>query len=119
MKKISYGLNLDTNTNIYVYFKMKAGYTGNISAVLDSEAVAAEKLSNDTYRVAIYGIPAARLNEVHNITMVTDSGEAKVAVSAMSYIYSGLSSNANEVTRNAMAAYYNYYKAFAEYQKNQ
>lgn len=122
VEAIGCSLVLDTDTSLCFYLKMKSGFSGEVSARLDSgEELAAEKQADGRYRIVVPGIAAHRLGTEQTITVTAD-GECAINASALSYAnllmksetYSDGSDGA-QAARKTMTALYRYYAAAASY----
>ncbi len=122
--KAPYTVILDSDTAIRVFFTPAAGFTGEVSAQWDDEdEVYLTRGSDGRYTIEIANIPAHLLGEMHLINVYTGEDCFKtgvrdtytqVNVSAMSYIYSVLTSAAyasNENAKNAVSSLYAYWQA--------
>ena len=113
--KVTFSLNLDADTAVYLYFKPAAGYSGSVSATVNGKDAEVEKLSDGRYRVAVRDIAAHRLGDMANVTLTTAAGSTNVTVSAMSYVKACLDAPADTDETRAMMALYGYYKEAAAY----
>lgn len=114
--KITYSLNFETSTDIFIYLKMPTGYNGSMSVTMDGQTYEAERQNDGRYKISIVGILAHELNHTYVIDFTTDSGSGHIEVSALSYVNSVLSSSATSVnTKNIVCALYNYYVATVNY----
>ena len=109
--KVTYSLILDSATEIRVFFKTVSGYTGEFAM---NEPYTATKVGA-RYQVSVLNIPAHQLTEKHTIIATTDDGQAKVVVSAMSYVKSMLDAYTDATSQNAAAALYVYAQAANAY----
>ena len=109
--KTSCSLYLDSGTGIYLYFTMKEGYAGKVTATVDGTAVQPEKLKDGRYCVRILDIPVHKLGKEYNVRLKTKAGTTTVKVSALSYAQAVLKNTENEKRNNIMLALYRYYKA--------
>ena len=114
LEKITYALCLDAETSIYVYLKPADGYSGMVRVTENGQDVNTEVLSDGRYRADVFNISAHRLGDTHDLKIETDSGTAKVKVSALSYVDSVLNADAyadDARAKDAMAAFYKYNEA--------
>ncbi len=111
VEKITYSLIVDSATEIRVFYKPVSGYTGGFAV---NDPYTATKVGA-RYQVSVLNIPAHMLSEKYNITATTDNGEAKVIVSAMSYVQSILDAYTDATSQYAMAAIYAYSQAANAY----
>jgi len=116
IESINFTLSLDSGTDIFVYFKPMAGYTGkNFTFTLNGQAVTAQ-MEAGRYKVVIKGISAHELGDTFTIVAETENGDATVKVSALSYVQSRLGNpNCTEAGKNAVASIYYYYKTAHDY----
>ena len=85
---------------------------------MDGKEVTVQKLSGGRYKVTIPNIGANRLGKTYEVKIRTESDteEASVTISAMSYVKACLGKeNPGEDERNAMMALYEYYARAKEY----
>ncbi len=114
--KITYSLNFETSTDIFIYLKLPAGYNGTFSVTLDGEDYEAVRQPDGRYKIEIIGVLAQDLGRTYTIDFTTDSGSGHIEVSALSYVNSILASSATSVnTKNIVCALYNYYVATVNY----
>ena len=104
---------LDSVTSVYLYLTPAEGYSGAVSALLDSASVPVTPEADGRYLVVIPAISADRLGDTHHIEILTDGAEPMtVQLSALSYVKACLENEASSREMvNAMAALYSYYKA--------
>ena len=120
---LSYTLNLEAKTSVYLYIKAEDGVSV-YGALVDYEDVTLENVTMDgeAYkRIRIGNIFAGDLGRAFEVYVVTDHGLANITVSALSYVNTILSSdsfNNNSIAQQAMAAFYRYYEAAAAYKSN-
>lgn len=108
-------LSLESGTILRVFLYMKEGFAGTPSVTLDGNAVEAQKVSDSVYCIAIDDIPAQELGEMHEI-IVSNGGDYKVQLSALSYPYMVMSTESMaEDAKCAMAAFCRYYSASMAY----
>ena len=100
-------------TSVYLYLTPAEGYSGAVSALLDSASVPVTPEADGRYLVVIPAISADRLGDTHHIEILTDGAEPMtVQLSALSYVKACLENEASSREMvNAMAALYSYYKA--------
>ena len=119
--KVSYSLDLQSKTDLRVYFTLQPGYTGAVTATLDGSPVTAARLSDGRYCVTVPSIAAHELGTAHSIVL-SAGGACTVTVSALSYVDAALRSSskvfANDTARAAVASLYDYYAATANYLAN-
>jgi hypothetical protein len=117
MEKITYTLVLDSDTELRVYFKPAADYTGTFTFTVngetvteDGEKISAKLLSDGRYLVAIKNVAAHELYRVFEVKAVGDDGvESSMTVSALSYVNAMMTAYAgNEKAINAAVAIYRY-----------
>ena len=116
--KVTYSLDLQSKTDLNVYFRLRSGYAGPVTATLDGAAVNAVHMPDGRWRVTVPSIAAHALGTMHSIVLTAD-GDCTVTVSALSYVYAALSSSsevfANDTARAAVASLYRYYEAASSY----
>lgn len=121
IEKVTYSLNLESETAIRIYLKVKDGYEGTVTATMGGNAIDCVKQSDGRYRIEISGISAHKLGDVYSVT-VNAGGECTVAVSALSYVNTVLNSDSsvfdNDTAHYAVTALYNYYAATINYKNN-
>ena len=119
--KVSYSLDLQSKTDLRVFFTLQPGYTGAVTATLDGSPVTAARLSDGRYCVTVPSIAAHELGTAHTIVL-SAGGDCTVTVSALSYVDAALRSSsevfANDTARAAVASLYDYYAAAANYLAN-
>ena len=129
--KAPYTVIFDSDTAIRVYFKPAAGFSGEVSAVLDclhTSETYLERGSDGRYMVEIANIPAHLLGETHMILVYTDENcfnqsagaFTQVDVSAMSYVYGILTADAyadDMYAKNGVASLYAYWRAAQAYKE--
>ena len=126
--KAPYSVILDSDTAIRVFFKPAAGFNGDVSAFWDNKGeVYLTRGSDGRYMVEIANIPAHLLGDTHTINVFTGedcfkpgvyAAYTQVNVSAMSYVYAMLTSQAyanNELAKNAVSSLYAYWQAAVAY----
>ena len=113
IRSVSCSLVLDSVTSVYLYLTPAEGYSGAVSALLDSASVPVTQEADGRYLVVIPAISADRLGDTHHIEILTDGAEPMtVQLSALSYVKACLENEASSREMvNAMAALYSYYKA--------
>ena len=120
VSKVSFSLDLQSKTSLYVFFKVNASYRGTVSATLDGTAVSPVRQLDGRYRVTVPSIAAHELGTTHTIVF-SAGGDCTVTVSAMSYVYAVLNSSSVTFNNNANGAYdamaslYRYYAAADSY----
>ena len=115
---VNASLLLDSDTSICLYITRADSYTKGITATVDGKEVTVQKLSGGRYKVTIPNIGANRLGKTYEVKIRTESDteEASVTISAMSYVKACLGKeNPGEDERNAMMALYEYYARAKEY----
>ena len=121
IEAVTYSLNLETETSIRIYLKVKEGYTGTVAASLSGSDLTCVRLSDGRYRVEIGGISAHKLADVYEVA-VTAGGSFTIQVSALSYVNTVLNSDSalfnNDTARYAVTSLYRYYLATRTYQQN-
>lgn len=126
--KAPYSVILDSDTAIRVYFTPAAGFNGDVSAWMPDyqDEAYLERGTDGRYTVEIANIPAHLLGETYNIFVFTGENcfndiytmHTQVNVSAMSYVYAMLTSQAyanNELAKNAVSSLYAYWQAAVAY----
>jgi len=113
ISSVSCSLVLDSVTSVYLYLTPAEGYSGAVSALLDSASVPVTQEADGRHLVVIPAISADRLGDTHHIEILTDGAEPMtVQLSALSYVKACLENEASSREMvNAMAALYSYYKA--------
>ena len=118
---VSYTLNLDAKTSVYLYLKAEAGVTVE-SATVDGKKAALKNvnINGEAYKqIRITNIAADKLGKAYTDAVTTSSGTAQITVSALSYVNTILNSTSfNRDAQAAMAAFYRYYEAAAAYKSN-
>ncbi|MGX8728237.1 MAG: S41 family peptidase [Lachnospiraceae bacterium] len=113
--KVTYSLNLDADTAIFLYFQPADGYNGSVSATVGGKDANVELLSDGRYRVAIRDIAAHRLGDTAEVILSTSSGASTMNVSALSFVKACLDEPRDDDEKRAMCALFYYYKAAAAY----
>jgi len=116
MQKVTYTLVLDSDTELRVYFKPAASYTGTFTFTVNGETVTEDgdkisvKLQSDgRYMVSIRNIAAHELSNVYEVKAVGDGVESSMTVSALTYVNAIMTSYAGNTTAvNAAVAIYRY-----------
>ncbi len=116
MQKITYSLVLDSDTELRIYFKPAAGYTGAFTFTADGtpitedgEKISVKLQSDGRYMVSIRNIAAHELANVYEIKALSDGDEASVTVSALSYANAMMTAYAGNTTAvNAAVALWAY-----------
>ena len=119
IEKVTFALELDSETIIDVYLKLKDGYNGTVEAYLDDSTENIAVLQSDgRYLVQINGVSAHLLGKMYNIRVKADE-EFDVKVSALSYVNSILNaaSSAQDI-KEAVASLYDYYDATMDYRQS-
>ncbi len=119
MQKITCTLVLDSDTELRIYFKPSADYTGTYTFTMDGEAIAedGEKVSvklkpDGWYLVSIRSIAAHDLSMSHRIAAVGDGVESYIELSALSYVNAMITAYASNATAvNAAVAILRYAEA--------
>ena len=121
VEEITYSLDLESETAIYIYLKMKSGYTGPVTALMDGNSITCAKQKDGRYRIKIDGIAAHQLGDTYDVR-VSAEGECSVSVSPMSYVLTVLesrnSSLNNDTAHYAVTSLYRYYEAAIAYKEN-
>ncbi len=116
VEKISFSLNLDSAVSMYVYIKMTDGYEGQVSAVMDESTVDITKEKDGRYLVKSGGIPAHELGKLREFIVTTESGSAKLSLSAMTYAQISLGKeDITENEKNGIRSFVKYYNAAKAY----
>ena len=116
VNSLSYSLDLESTTNLYLYLDVKSGVVPDEATLADGTVLPIMKRSKNLYRVSIKGIKASELGNDFSIT-VKQGGEtiAEATVSPMSYIATVLNAESGSLTqadiRDAVCSIYYYYKA--------
>jgi len=116
IENISFSLYPDAETSIYVYLQPKEGYDGTL--LVNNGKYEALRQDDGRYLVIIPNIAAHQLGKTYELNIMTESGNAQISVSAMSYVYELLNSETyqdNETAKNAVAALYAYHTAADKY----
>jgi hypothetical protein len=122
---VKFTVVLDSETTVAVYCTPALGYTGGATARWGDEEYALKK-EGGRFIVKIPNIAAHQLGETYTIRVYTGdncnqqvtSVYTQVQVSAMSYVYAMLTSEAyenNEDAKNAVASLYAYWRAAQAY----
>ncbi len=117
ISSITYSVTLDSKTVINLYFYTVAGYDGTVTVSVDGgDPVQATQVAANKWMVQITNVKASQLGNLHTVTATTanDTTQATVSISAMSYVYTILTSSAyadNALAKNAVSALYDYAKA--------
>ena len=121
IESVTYSLNLQSETSIYLYLQPKAGFSGSVTAAENGSKLTCVHLSDGRYRVTIPNIQAHQLGDTHTVT-VSAGGEFTIKVSALSYVHTALNSSDPKFTNTdaqyAVSSLYYYYKATTDYQSN-
>ena len=119
IEKVTFALELDSETIIDVYLKPKDDYVGIVEAYLDDSSENIATLQSDgRYLIQIDGVSAHLLGNTYTIHV--NAGENfDVKVSALSYVSSILnaSSSAKDI-KEAVASLYDYYDATMAYRQS-
>ena len=121
IQKITYSVRLDSDTTILVYFKPVKNYSGEFTVTLDGDPYTATP-EGGRYVVEIPNIGAHLLGTTYTIVATTDSGDATVEVSVLSYVRGILNSSAyadDTAAKNGVCAIYAYYVAAKAYKDAQ
>jgi len=116
MEKVTYTLVLDSDTELRVYFKPAASYTGTFTFTANGETITenGEKISvklqsDGRYLVSIKNIAAHELSNVYTIKAVSNGVESSMTVSALTYANAMMTAYAGNTTAvNAAVAIYRY-----------
>ncbi len=116
MQKITYSLVLDSDTELLVYFKPAADYTGTLAFTVngnpiaeDGEKISVKLQSDGRYLVSIKNIGAHELSNAYEIKALSDGDEATITVSALSYANAMMNAyTGNTTALNAAVALYRY-----------
>ena len=121
IEAVTYSLNLESETAIRIYLRVKDGYTGPVTATLGGNSIECVKQQDGRYRIEIAGISADELGDTYNVT-VSAGGEFTISVSALSYVDTALNSDSavfnNDIAHFAVTALYRYYIAAVNYKNN-
>ena len=119
IEKVTFALELDSETIIDVYLKPKDGYAGAVEAYLDDSKENIATLQSDgRYLVQISGVSAHLLGNTYTIH-VNAGEEFDVKVSALSYVSSILNAaNSAKDIKEAVASLYDYYDATMAYRQS-
>ena len=115
--KVTYSLNLDSNTEVYLYLTVAEGYSGEVRAKIGDEEIECTKRSDGRYRAVISNISAHKIGDQYTVKIETETGEARVEVSALSYVRAILKNSENSKEKDLMAALYRYYEATMAYRE--
>jgi hypothetical protein len=117
MQKITYTLVLDSDTELRVYFKPAAGYTGTFTFTVngdpiteDGDKISVALQSDGRYMVSIKNIAAHEYANFYEIKAIDEDGnESIMTVSPLSYVRSIMANYAdNAAAVNAAVAAYRY-----------
>ena len=116
MQKITYTLVWDSDTELRVYFKPAATYTGTFTFTANGDPITenGEKISaalqpDGRYLVSIKNIAAHELTAFYTIKAIGDGVESVMTVSPLSYVRSIMTNYAdNTAAVNAAVAVYRY-----------
>ncbi|MBR6943926.1 MAG: hypothetical protein IKH55_13015, partial [Fibrobacter sp.] len=117
MQKITYTLVWDSDTELRVYFKPAATYTGTFTFTVDGnpitedgEKISVVKQSDGRYMVSIKNIAAHEYANFYEIKAIDEDGnESIMTVSPLSYVRSIMANYAdNAAAVNAAVAVYRY-----------
>ena len=116
MQKITYTLVWDSDTELRVYFKPAATYTGTFTFTANGDPITenGEKISaalqpDGRYLVSIKNIAAHELTAFYTIKAIGDGVESVMTVSPLSYVRSVMANYASDPTAvNAAVAFYRY-----------
>ena len=114
IEKVTYSLQMDSDTAICLHFKPVTDYNGSFAA----DGFTATKQKDGRYLVKIPNIDAHKLGDPYTVVVTTTNGESTVTVSALSYVKGILNAEAyqnNTAAQYAVAAVYHYYAAAAAY----
>lgn len=115
---LSYSLNLETGTLIYIHVKPEEGT--EVSAKLDGKGIEADHLENGYYRLTIPSIPAHELSKIHTINVTAGEENVDINVCALSYVNTILNppkGSYSQKAKEAVTSLFNYYRAAANYIK--
>ena len=113
---VTYQLNLESETSIYLYVRAKDAYTGTVDVSGDDIIVVDQ--SAKVKRIEITNIAAQNLGSTFEVTVTTGEVSFPIKVSALSYVDSVLNSEtyaADDVALYAVTSLYNYWKAARAY----
>ncbi|MBR4905366.1 MAG: hypothetical protein IKZ44_00750 [Clostridia bacterium] len=117
MQKITYTLVWDSDTELRVYFKPKADYTGTFTFTAngnpiteDGEKIRVSLQSDGRYMVSIKNIAAHEYDSVYTVKAIGSDGvESNMTVSPLSYVRSIMANYSDNTTAvNAATAVYRY-----------
>ena len=117
IEKVTYALNLESETEIWLYLKVKPGYEGTITASIGDNALDCILQNDGRYLIIISNISANKLGDIYEIEVTAD-GKFTIYVSALSYVNTVLNSDRgvfdNDTAHYAAASlYYLFEKATA------
>ena len=117
MQKITYTLVWDSDTELRVYFKPKADYTGTFTFTAngnpiteDGEKIRVSLQSDGRFMVSIKNIAAHEYDSVYTVKAIGSDGvESVMTVSPLSYVRSIMTNYSDNTTAvNAATAVYRY-----------
>ena len=119
IEKVTFALELDSETIIDVYLKPKDGYSGDVEAYLDDSTTnIASPQSDGRYLIQIDGVSAHLLGNTYKIKVKAGS-EFEIRVSALSYVNSILNSASSATDlKQAVTSLYDYYAATMGYRQS-
>ncbi len=117
--KINYRLIMDSETAIEVIFTVADGYEGRFTPIVNGKITTAVKMEDGRYAVKVPNISAHLLGTSNLVTVLTDQGNAKALVSALSYVKDMMGAYTDVDYLNAGAALFYYYEAAITYKENQ
>lgn len=118
---ITFSLSLNAETSLNVFVSPQEGYTGNLAVSIDglNETAYTVVQTGGRYKIVIPNIAAHNLGKTYTINITTANGTSVYNVSALSYVYAVLNSNAFDGTaKDAVSSIYKYYDATIAYRSN-
>ena len=99
VSKITYNLDLESKTNLYINITVKNGVVPDEATLADGTVLPITQKSKNVYRISINDIKAGELNSDFSVTVKSEGGQiAAVTVSPMSYVCAVLSAESGSLT---------------------
>ena len=118
IEAVTYSLDLETETAIRIYLKVKEDYTGEVTATMGDRSLDCAMQSDGRYRIEIGGISAHKLRDSYTVT-VSAGGDCTITVCALSYVNTVLNMDGstfnNDTAHYAVTSLYRYYAATMAY----
>ena len=125
IESVPYRLRLDSDITLELNIVPASDYYGSVFASLNGGSENMAVKTSGGYLVQISGISAHKLGDTYTVTVTTSRGSFDVKVSALSYVYTSLTSantapgtTGSPAMKKAVTSLYKYYMATMAYRES-